>query len=70
LSIVIGSVPSKHDPADSLADIIENAERVELYSTGMDRQAFERDEKTRFWPADAASRPVRATGPHGGQGFP
>jgi uncharacterized protein with HEPN domain len=33
-------VPSKHDPADSLADIIENAERVESYLAGMDRSAF------------------------------
>jgi uncharacterized protein with HEPN domain len=40
-------VPSKYDPADGLADIIENAERVELYLTGMDREAFERDDKTR-----------------------
>lgn len=40
-------MPSKNDPADSLADIIENAERVETYLAGMDRQAFERDDKTR-----------------------
>jgi uncharacterized protein with HEPN domain len=40
-------VPSKYDPAGSLADIIENAERVEIYLAGMDRQAFERDGKTR-----------------------
>jgi uncharacterized protein with HEPN domain len=33
-------VPSKHDPADSLADIIENAERIEQYLVGMDRAAF------------------------------
>jgi len=33
-------VPSEHDPADSLADIIENAERVERYMVGMDRDAF------------------------------
>lgn len=40
-------MPSKHDPAGILADIIENAERVETYLAGMDRQAFERDGKTR-----------------------
>lgn len=40
-------MPSKHDPADSLADIIENAELVELYLEGLDREAFERDGKTR-----------------------
>jgi uncharacterized protein with HEPN domain len=33
-------VPSRHDPADSLADIIENAERVERYLTGIDRDVF------------------------------
>jgi uncharacterized protein with HEPN domain len=33
-------VPSKHDPADSLVDIIENAERIEQYLAGMDRAAF------------------------------
>ncbi len=40
-------MPSKYDPADSLADIIENAERFEIHLAGMDRQAFERDGKTR-----------------------
>jgi uncharacterized protein with HEPN domain len=33
-------VPSRHDPADSLADIIENAERVERYLTGIHRDVF------------------------------
>jgi uncharacterized protein with HEPN domain len=40
-------VPSRHDPADSLADIIENAGRIEQYLAGMDRQAFERDGRSR-----------------------
>jgi uncharacterized protein with HEPN domain len=40
-------VPSKYDPADALADIVENAERIETYLAGVDRQAFERDGKTR-----------------------
>jgi uncharacterized protein with HEPN domain len=40
-------VPSKHDPADSLADMIENAERIASYLTAMDRQTFARDGKTR-----------------------
>jgi len=40
-------VPSRHDPADSLADIIENAERVGTYLLGMDRRMFARDGKTR-----------------------
>lgn len=34
-------MPSKGDPADSLTDIIENAERIESYLLGMDRDHFE-----------------------------
>lgn len=34
---------SKHDPADSLADIIENAERIEGYIIGLDQNSFERN---------------------------
>ena len=41
------SRPSRHDPADSLADIIENAERAAGYIAGMDRAAFEADGRTR-----------------------
>jgi uncharacterized protein with HEPN domain len=37
----------RHDPANSLADIIENAERIEAYLDGLDRDAFERDGRTR-----------------------
>ena len=33
-------MPSKHDPADTLADIVENAERIETYLAGIDRQAL------------------------------
>ena len=33
-------MPSKHDPVESLADIIENAERIEQYLTGVSRDAF------------------------------
>ena len=33
-------MPSKHDPADSLADIVENAERIEQYVFGLDHLAF------------------------------
>ena len=40
-------MPSKHDPADSLADIIENAERIETYLAGMDRTAFASNGLTR-----------------------
>lgn len=40
-------VPSRHDPADGLADLIENAERTERYLAGVDRAAPERDDRTR-----------------------
>jgi len=33
-------VPSRHDPATSLADILENLQRIEGYVTGLDREAF------------------------------
>ncbi len=33
-------MPSRHNPTDSLADIIENAERIEAYVAGIDRAAF------------------------------
>ncbi len=45
-------MPSKHDAADSLHHIIENAERIERYLAGMDRQAFEQNE----WARDAVER--------------
>ena len=40
-------MPSRQNPADHVADIIENAERVEGYLSGMDRPTFERDGRTR-----------------------
>ncbi len=36
-------MPSRHDPADCLADIIENADRIERYLAGIDRAAFGAD---------------------------
>ena len=33
-------MPSRHDPATSLADILENLQRIEGYVTGLDREAF------------------------------
>ena len=33
-------MPSRHDPAASLADILENLERIEDYVAGLDREAF------------------------------
>lgn len=40
-------MPSRHNPADCLADIVDNAERIAGYLVGMDRDAFERDGRTR-----------------------
>ena len=48
------SRPPRHDPAGCLADIVENAERIERYLAGMDRTAFEADGRTR----DAVERCV------------
>lgn len=36
-------MPSRHEPADSLADIIENAERIAGYIVGLDRDEFARN---------------------------
>ena len=36
-------MPSRHDPAASLADILENLERIEAYATRLDREAFGSD---------------------------
>jgi uncharacterized protein with HEPN domain len=36
-------VPSRHDPAASLADILENLERIEGYVAGLDREVFAGD---------------------------
>ena len=33
-------VPSRNDPAASLADVLENLERIEGYVAGLDREAF------------------------------
>ncbi len=40
-------MPSKHDPADSIADIIENAGRIASHITGMDRDGFARNDLVR-----------------------
>lgn len=40
-------MPSRHDPADSLVDVVENADRIEEYVAGMDRGALARDGRTR-----------------------
>jgi uncharacterized protein with HEPN domain len=36
-------VPSSHDPSASLADIIDNIERIQNYVAGLDREAFGAD---------------------------
>ena len=48
------SKPHHYDPADCLADIIDNAGRVERYLTGVDRAGFDEDGLTR----DAVERCV------------
>lgn len=45
---------SRHDPANSLLHIIENAERAARHIAGTDRDAFERNE----WARDAVERRV------------
>ena len=40
-------MPSRHDPADSLHHIIENAARIARHLAGMDRRAFEDSEAAR-----------------------
>ena len=45
-------MPSRHDPADSLRHMIENAERVARHLPGMDRQSFEHND----WARDAVER--------------
>lgn len=40
-------MPSRHDPADCLADIIENAGRIANYLDGVDRDAFSRSDLMR-----------------------
>jgi uncharacterized protein with HEPN domain len=36
-------VPSEHDPANCLSDIVENIERIERYTVGLDLEAFAKD---------------------------
>jgi uncharacterized protein with HEPN domain len=36
-------VPSRYDPAASLADILDNLERIERYVAGLDRETFGAD---------------------------
>ena len=40
-------MPSRHDPAVSLADILENLERIEVYVAGLDREGFGGDKLRR-----------------------
>ena len=47
-------MPSRHDPADSLYHIVENAERVARYLGVLDRDAFE--QKQNEWARDAVER--------------
>ncbi|HVC56784.1 MAG TPA: HepT-like ribonuclease domain-containing protein [Stellaceae bacterium] len=38
---------SDHDPADCLADILENIERIQSYVAGLDRDGFRNDGRSR-----------------------
>lgn len=40
-------MPSSHDLTDSLADMIDNIERIAAYTAAMDRAAFAADGRTR-----------------------
>ena len=40
-------MPSKHDPADCLADILENIERIDAYTVALDYAGFAADGRTR-----------------------
>ena len=39
-SIGTDGLPSRHDLSDSLTDIVENADRIEGYLAGVDREGF------------------------------
>ena len=43
----IAAVPSSHDPAVCLADMLENIERIESYVAGLTRDEFQADGRTR-----------------------
>jgi len=48
-------VPSKHDPADCLADILENIERIGAYMASLDRTEHSlRETAARVTPSSAA----------------
>ena len=40
-------MPSKHNPRDCLADILDNIKRIQGYTVGLGRDAFENDGRTR-----------------------
>jgi uncharacterized protein with HEPN domain len=40
-------VPSRRETAACLADILDNIERIDAYTAGLDRAAFARDDRTR-----------------------
>ena len=40
-------MPSSHDPADSLRDILDNIERIEHYRLGLDRKMLEANGQAR-----------------------
>ena len=40
-------MPSKHDPADCLSDILDNISRIESYAAGLSKDSFASDRRTR-----------------------
>lgn len=40
-------MPSKHDPADCLSDILDNVSRIESYAAGLSKESFASDGRTR-----------------------
>jgi uncharacterized protein with HEPN domain len=52
MSSGIVELPSRHDPADSLGHVIENAARVARYLTGLDQRSFAQND----WARDAVER--------------
>jgi uncharacterized protein with HEPN domain len=52
MSIEIVAMPFEHDAAECIEDILENIAKIEGYLTGLTREMFENDDRTR----DAAER--------------
>lgn len=56
-----GALPSRHDPADSLRHIIENAAPIARYLAGLDQESFARNERARDAVERCIERACEAT---------